>query len=110
MTDVFVADAWSQGTSGARIAFSRDGKIIMAVGMPTRHMIGTADDAQNPANHAGKVLRLNEDGSAPHDNPFVGREGYRPEIYALGIRNALGLFVHPHTGRDLGDRERPHGR
>ena len=99
VTDVFVSDAWSQGTSGARIAFSRDGKIIMTVGMPTRHMIGTADDAQNPANHAGKVLRLNADGSAPHDNPFAGREGYRPEIYALGIRNALGLFVHPDTGR-----------
>ena len=97
--DVFLADAWSQGTSGARIAFSRDGKIIMTVGMPTRHMTGTADDAQNPGNHAGKVLRLNEDGSAPHDNPFVGREGYRPEIYALGIRNALGLFVHPDTGQ-----------
>jgi glucose/arabinose dehydrogenase len=99
VTDVFVSDAWSQGTSGARIAFSRDGKIIMTVGMPTRHMIGTADDAQNPANHAGKVLRLNADGSAPHDNPFAGREGYRPEIYALGIRNALGLFVHPDTGQ-----------
>ena len=99
VTDVFVADAWSQGTSGGRIAFSRDGKIIMAVGMPTRHMIGTADDAQNPANHAGKVLRINEDGSAPHDNPFVGRDGYRPEIYALGIRNALGLFVDPRSGR-----------
>ena len=99
VTDVFVADAWSQGTSAARIAFSRDGKIIMAVGMPTRHMVGTADDAQNPGNHAGKVLRLNEDGSAPHDNPFVGREGYRPEIYALGIRNAIGLFVHPDTGQ-----------
>ena len=98
LTDVFVSDAWSQGTSGARIAFSRDGKIIMTVGMPTRHMIGTADDAQNPANHAGKVLRINEDGSAPHDNPFVGREGYRPEIYALGIRNSIGLFVHPDTG------------
>ena len=99
VTDIFVADAWSQGTSAARIAFSRDGKIIMAVGMPTRHMIGTADDAQNPGNHSGKVLRLNEDGTAPHDNPFVGREGYRPEIYALGIRNAIGLFVHPDTGQ-----------
>lgn len=96
--DVFVADAWSQGTSGARIAFSRDGKIIMSVGMPTRHKIGTADDAQNPANHAGKILRLNDDGSVPHDNPFVGYDEYRSEIYALGIRNALGLFVHPETG------------
>ena len=96
--DIFVADAWSQGTSGSRIAFGRDGRIIMTVGMPTRHMIGTADDAQNPRNHAGKVLRLNDDGSVPHDNPFVGRDGYRPEIYALGIRNAIGLFVHPETG------------
>ena len=96
--DIFVADAWAQGTSGSRIAFSRDGKIIMTVGMPTRHTIGTADDAQNPGNHAGKVLRLNDDGTVPFDNPFVGRAGHRPEIYAFGIRNALGLFVHPDTG------------
>ncbi|MEE2636477.1 MAG: PQQ-dependent sugar dehydrogenase [Acidobacteriota bacterium] len=96
--DIFVADAWAQGTSGSRIAFGRDGKIIMTVGMPTRHRIGNADDAQDPGSHAGKVLRLNEDGSVPFDNPFVEREGYRPEIFALGIRNALGLFVHPDTG------------
>jgi glucose/arabinose dehydrogenase len=96
--DIFVAEAWAQGTSGSRIAFGRDGKILMTVGMPTRHKIGNADDAQNPANHAGKVLRLNDDGTVPFDNPFVGREGYRPEIYALGIRNALGLYVHPDTG------------
>ncbi len=109
VTDVFVSDAWSQGTSGARIAFGRDGRIIMTVGMPTRHMIGTADDAQNPANHAGKVLRLNADGSAPRDNPFVGRAGYRPEIYALGIRNALGLYVHPDTGRIWETENGPRG-
>ena len=96
--DIFVADAWAQGTSGSRIAFGRDGRIVMTVGMPTRHRIGNADDAQNPANHAGKVLRLNDDGSVPFDNPFVDQEGYRPEIYALGIRNALGLYVHPDTG------------
>ena len=97
--DIFVADAWTQGTSGSRIAFGRDGKIIMTVGMPTRHKIGNADDAQNPGNHAGKVLRLNDDGTVPFDNPFVGREEYRPEIYAIGIRNAIGLFVHPDTGQ-----------
>ena len=96
--DVFVADAESQGTSGSRIAFARDGKIIMTVGMPTRHLHGTADDAQNPANHSGKVLRLNDDGTAPADNPFVKTRGYKPEIFALGIRNAMGLFVHPDTG------------
>ena len=40
-------------------------KLYMSVGMPTRHMVGDADDAQNPANHAGKILRLNDDGTAP---------------------------------------------
>jgi aldose sugar dehydrogenase len=43
-------------------------------------------------------LRLNDDGTVPKDNPFVGVTGYRPEIYALGVRNAIGLFVHPETG------------
>jgi glucose/arabinose dehydrogenase len=96
--DIFVSDAWAQGSSQSRIAFGRDGKIYMTIGMPTRHQIGNADDAQNPANHAGKILRLNDDGTAPSDNPFVKRPGFKPEIYALGIRNAIGLFVHPTTG------------
>jgi glucose/arabinose dehydrogenase len=96
--ELFQSNAWAQGTSGSRIAFAKDGKIIMTVGMPTRHKIGLADDAQNPASHAGKILRLNDDGTVPSDNPFVGKPGYLPEIYALGIRNAIGLFVHPVTG------------
>jgi glucose/arabinose dehydrogenase len=96
--DIFVPDSWSQGTSAGKIAFAKDGKIIMAIGMPVRHQVGTADDAQNPANHAGKILRLNDDGSVPSDNPFVKVPGVRPEIFALGIRNAIGLFVHPETG------------
>jgi len=96
--DIFIADAESQGTSGSRIAFAKDGKIIMSIGMPTRHMYGTADDAQNLANHAGKILRLNDDGTVPQDNPFVKTRGARPEIFAIGIRNAMGLFVHPDTG------------
>ena len=36
--------------------------------------------------------------ATPEDNPFVGRPGYKPEIFALGIRNAIGLTVHPETG------------
>jgi glucose/arabinose dehydrogenase len=55
-------------------------------------------DAQDPNSYFGKVLRLNDDGSAPDDNPFIGRLGHKPEIYALGIRNAMGLYVHPETG------------
>jgi len=90
--DIFVSDVKCQSACGSRIAFARDGAIIMTIGKPG------GDDPQNPANHAGKVLRLNDDGTVPYDNPFVGKAGYRPEIYALGIRNAIGLFVHPETG------------
>ncbi|MBM3770013.1 MAG: PQQ-dependent sugar dehydrogenase [Acidimicrobiia bacterium] len=100
--DVFVSDAWCATPSAARIAFDRDGRTLyLAIGVPIRlNRPGTAqpEDSQNPSNHAGKILRLNDDGSVPADNPFVGREGYKPEIYALGIRNSLGLFVHPQTG------------
>jgi len=48
--------------------------------------------------HGGKVLRLNDDGTAPADNPFVGKAGYLPEIYSVGHRSPQGLAVHPTTG------------
>ena len=54
---------------------------------------------QDPSNHFGKILRLNLDGSAPSDNPFVGRAGYKPEIWTIGHRNQLGLFFDNATGR-----------
>jgi glucose/arabinose dehydrogenase len=56
------------------------------------------DTAQDPKSLVGKVLRLRDDGSVPPDNPFVGREGYRPEIYTLGHRSSMGLTLHPATG------------
>jgi len=58
----------------------------------------TGQSAQDPRSHIGKVLRLRDDGSAPDDNPFVGRAGFKPEIYSLGHRNQLGLVFHPETG------------
>ena len=93
VADVFVSNIQCGGACASRIAFARDGTIIMTIGMPR------GDAPQDPATHAGKVLRLNDDGTVPRDNPFVDRVGYRPEIYALGIRNAVGLFVHPETGQ-----------
>ena len=100
VTDLFVADAWCATPSASRIAFAPDGKLFMTVGVPIRGRPGTAqpEDSQNPASHVGKVLRLNDDGTAPADNPFAGRAGYSPEVYALGIRNVLGLVVHPQSG------------
>jgi glucose/arabinose dehydrogenase len=102
--EIFASNTWTDGPSAARIAFGRDGKIYMTIGTPLSGgtgrypFVSLASWAQDPAEHAGKVLRLNEDGSTPEDNPFVGRPGYKPEIYALGIRNTIGLTVHPETG------------
>jgi glucose/arabinose dehydrogenase len=47
---------------------------------------------------AARSCGLRDDGTAPPDNPFVKRAGFRPEIYSLGHRNTLGLIVHPVTG------------
>jgi glucose/arabinose dehydrogenase len=90
-TDVFVAGA--ETTGGARMAFGPDGMLYLSAG-------GSGEShPQDPASHGGKVLRLTPAGRVPADNPFVGREGYRPEIYTLGHRSTLGLAAHPQTGQ-----------
>ena len=102
--DILVTDAYP-GTGGlsARIAFGRDGMLYMATG----GNVGTV--AQEPDSLRGKVLRLRDDGSAPPDNPFANRVGYRPEIYTLGHRNSLGLMVHPETGALWNNENGPNG-
>ncbi len=59
---------------------------------------GNSDLAQSLQSHNGKVMRLHEDGTVPVDNPFVGREGARPEIWSYGHRNLQGLAKHPLNG------------
>lgn len=103
--DLFIAEAATSGVSAARIVFGTDGKIYMSIGAPSYDLahggtnrIGHVDEAQDPASHAGKILRLNDDGSAPADNPFIDAPGYLAEIFALGVRNTTGMVVHPTTG------------
>lgn len=95
--------AFAPSTSGARLAFGRDGMLYMSTGAPFD------DNAQNPASLYGKILRLTPEGRAPADNPFVGRAGYRPEIFTLGHRDQLGLTVHPETGAVLAVEHGPNG-
>jgi glucose/arabinose dehydrogenase len=106
--DLFIAQPYWDGNGGqaSRIAFARDGKLFMTTGatLPPRAM-----DAQDPNTHRGKVLRLNDDGTAPADNPFVGQPGYKPEIYSLGHRNQLGLTFHPETGDVWANENGPNG-
>jgi len=78
---------------GSRMAIGGDGKLYISTGER-----GDRPRAQRLGDLAGKILRLNLDGSIPDDNPFVGATGARPEIYAYGTRNAQGMDVHPETG------------
>jgi glucose/arabinose dehydrogenase len=97
MKDIFVAE---EGTGTSRIAFGKDGMLYMAT---------AGNGAQDTNSQSGKVLRLRDDGTVPNDNPFVGRAGYKPEIYTLGHRSSLGLAVHPGTGEMWLNENGPNG-
>ncbi|NNK37310.1 MAG: PQQ-dependent sugar dehydrogenase [Xanthomonadales bacterium] len=96
---IFTADAWSEGPYhfAARIQFV-EGYLFLAIGDRQHPPM-----AQDNSNHAGTVVRLNDDGSVPEDNPMVGVEAEgqpapRPEIWSYGHRDPQGLYRHPETG------------
>lgn len=91
------------GTSGSRIVFAQDGTLFMTTGAPF------GIEAQQLNSSFGKVLHLNDDGSIPASNPFVGRQGVNPAIYSYGHRDQLGLTAHPVTGAILGAEHGPNG-
>ena len=80
----------AQFHAGCRIRFGPDGKLYVTTGDATRREL-----AQKLDSLAGKTLRLNDDGTVPQDNPFVGQQNARPEIWSLGHRNAQGLDFQP---------------
>jgi len=100
--DLFSGE-WTTVLGGSRIVFAKDGTIFMTTGAA----FGTL--AQDTNSDYGKVLRLKDDGSVPNDNPFVGRAGYKPEIYSLGHRDQLGLTIHPDTGMLFSNENGPNG-
>ena len=80
--------------NGGAIHFGTDGKLYVGVG---DNAVGT--NAQDPTSPLGKLLRLNEDGSLPTDNPFPTRTGLAKFIWASGLRNPFTFAVQPGTGR-----------
>ena len=93
--DIFLSD--DVDALYSRMMFGPDGKLYFTIGCPG---VGTDDSigrAQHPDDFAGKTLRLNDDGTIPNDNPFIGRKGYNPEIFTLGHRVNLGLTLNPWT-------------
>lgn len=87
---IFQAQPLKSGAAhfGGRIAFLPDNSLVLTLGDGFDYR----EQAQNPANHLGKIVRLNVDGSVPPDNPFADRPGYAAEIYSLGHRNVQGIF------------------
>lgn len=79
---------------GARLAFMADGTLLITTGDDFIHR----ERAQLLDNHFGKTIRLNDDGSIPDDNPFVGTAGASPEIWSYGHRNPQGLLTDPASG------------
>ena len=112
LTDIFVAKTnGTIGHFGSRLAFDGKGHLFITVGDRMAPPSGNleAHPAQDLSNHHGKTIRLNEDGTVPNDNPFVGRAGALPEIYSFGHRNMQGLVVNAADRRRVGDRARPTG-
>jgi glucose/arabinose dehydrogenase len=82
-----------EGRGGARrLTYAPDGTLIAT--------FFAVDEAspQSLETDAGKILRIRPNGSVPKDNPWVGRPGIKPELFAIGIRDAEGLALDPMTG------------
>jgi len=100
----------AEGTGG-RLIQAPDGTLLVTSTVPG----GLGDNAvdwpqpQQLDSDMGKVLRINTDGSIPKDNPFAGRGGARPELYALGFRDVQGVAINPRTGRLWTSEHGPRG-
>jgi aldose sugar dehydrogenase len=81
----------SRNHFGCRIIEAKDGSLFLTLG----DRFSRKEDAQKLDNHVGKLVRIAKDGSAPADNPFVGRAGALPEIWSYGHRNGQGAALAP---------------
>jgi glucose/arabinose dehydrogenase len=90
---------------GGRILFQEDGTLLLTLGEGSRYR----SEAQNLNNHLGTVVRLNDDGSVPFDNPYVSASTARPEIYTYGHRNVQGIARNPATGSVWAHEHGPRG-
>jgi glucose/arabinose dehydrogenase len=100
----------AEGTGG-RVIQAPDGTLLITSTSPAGIGINSVDwpQPQQLDSNMGKVLRINTDGSIPRDNPFAGRAGAHPELYALGFRDIQGVAIHPRTGKLWTSEHGPRG-
>lgn len=105
-SEIFRALPFKSGTNhyGSRIAFDKDNYLIFSSSERQEQ-----DNAQLLENHLGKIIRLNDDGSVPAGNPYVGVNGAKPEIFSYGHRNIQGLVIHPQTNKIYAHEHGPMG-
>ena len=106
--EIFEAKGLDRGIAASQLLFAPDNKLMMSIGGAYMYA-GIGDYAQDPTIHYGKLLRLNDDGSVPSDNPFVTSGEYLPEVYTVGHRNQIGLAFHPTTDQLWATENGPQG-
>jgi len=89
--DIFVAQEGT--TNGVRLLFGADDMLYVGVYVTTDN-----SDSFETMSHKGKILRFTPEGDIPDDNPFVGREGFLPEIFSYGHRTPTGMTLNQETG------------
>jgi aldose sugar dehydrogenase len=89
---------------GSRFTFDKQGHLFYTLGEKNNPAL--AQDLSNPL---GKIHRVNDDGSVPKDNPFVGKSGALPTIWSYGHRNPQGLAWDPVTGNLWESEHGPQG-
>jgi glucose/arabinose dehydrogenase len=108
LTDVRdIFESGAIGTEASRIGFGRDGMLYMTISAP-----GTGPGVMrsvDPADYAGKTIRIRDDGSVPPDNPFVGKSDWKPAIYTYGHRNGHSMQLNPETGEFWVTEQGPNG-
>jgi len=93
--------------TGGRIVIAPDGSLFMPLG--DRSDSPPWDVAQRLDNHLGKIIHITADGAPAPDNPFLGKPGVLPEIWAYGLRSQEGLAFDPKTGRLWENEHGPRG-
>lgn len=87
---------------GGRVLVDPSGNLLVTTG--ERSDLETRPQAQDLNSGLGKIVRITKDGQPASGNPFLGRQGARPELYTYGHRNVQGIAFHPETG-DLWESE-----